>query len=292
MLGFLRARIRGAVATAFGPGAEVGLHVLYHRTLRAAGLFGVPEPKPVIEALDFVVRTASSVVDAGANIGRYSWFFATRAKKDARIYAFEPNPAAFRLLEANLERRPVVRLFNCALGARTETAYLNVPTDGRNNPVTALGWVSNRKEAGSESNRNAVVQETTVCTLDAAIARGDVSLRRPLFFKIDVEGGEMDVLSGAAATIEKWRPLIYFECEQRHLTRSRRDWRPIWSYFAAAGYAIFAASEAGFTVAHALNAETNAYFAVPGNDADDPASPLAAPTFIAMLRRHWTAVPA
>lgn len=62
------------------------------------------------------------VFDVGANIGMAAVFF-HRACKDIRIFAFEPSPAAFECLKANVELHKVnARLFECGLAERPGTA--------------------------------------------------------------------------------------------------------------------------------------------------------------------------
>lgn len=48
------------------------------------------------------IRDGDCIVDAGANIGLFS-VFANRLARDLRLYAFEPNPAAFACLKANTD---------------------------------------------------------------------------------------------------------------------------------------------------------------------------------------------
>ena len=63
------------------------------------------------------------VFDVGANIGLFSLFAAQFS--GVRIFAFEPAPEIFRLLQENVERHGVpARLFNCGLGARSESRGL------------------------------------------------------------------------------------------------------------------------------------------------------------------------
>jgi hypothetical protein len=56
-----------------------------------------------------------------------------------------------------------------------------------------------------------VIVEVDVRTLD------EYDIRNVCFIKIDVEGHELDVLKGAARTIDRERPTLLVEIEQRHL---------------------------------------------------------------------------
>ncbi len=45
-------------------------------------------------------------MDIGANVGFYTFHMARKMKNEGRIYAFEPNPAVFKLLETNRSLNP------------------------------------------------------------------------------------------------------------------------------------------------------------------------------------------
>jgi 31-O-methyltransferase len=62
------------------------------------------------------------VFDVGANIGLSSIFF-HRERTDVRIFAFEPSPAAFECLKANIELHGVnARIFECGLSSESGSA--------------------------------------------------------------------------------------------------------------------------------------------------------------------------
>jgi FkbH-like protein/FkbM family methyltransferase len=68
------------------------------------------------------LRDGATVVDIGANIGLFSLFVMSRVS-GARIYAFEPAPAAFELLKANCEAySESARAFNAGVAERPGTA--------------------------------------------------------------------------------------------------------------------------------------------------------------------------
>lgn len=52
-----------------------------------------------------VVRPGDTVVDIGANIGYYTLKLSERVGENGRVFAFEPEPKNFRLLECNVARR-------------------------------------------------------------------------------------------------------------------------------------------------------------------------------------------
>jgi FkbM family methyltransferase len=112
-------------------------------------------------------------------------------------YAFEPIPELYRGLRSSF---PGVKVFNLALSdAAGETSFQHVTS----NPAYS-GLRRRRYDRPAES-----VKEITVRTdrLDDVIPHG-VPVH---FIKIDVEGGELQVLRGALGTIRRNRPIVVFE---------------------------------------------------------------------------------
>ncbi len=79
------------------------------------------------------LRDGDCVFDVGANIGMASIFFC-RERRDVRLFAFEPSPAAYECLKANIELHGELhgsdtRIFQCGLsrepGAAEFTFYPN-----------------------------------------------------------------------------------------------------------------------------------------------------------------------
>jgi FkbM family methyltransferase len=134
----------------------------------------------------------SVVLDAGANIGNHTIFFAKIC--DAKeVVAFEVMRETFALLERNIRLNDLdnVRLFNAALGARQ--GYAKLSHFGQGN----IGGASIKviEQPGAYE----------VVTIDG------LTLPALHFLKIDVEGGFLDVLQGASDTLTRLRPLIWIE---------------------------------------------------------------------------------
>jgi FkbM family methyltransferase len=136
-------------------------------------------------------------VDVGANVGIYSYYF---SKYFQFVESFEPiGEVSYRL--SSLEN-PSIRIHPIALSENSGAAYLHIPvnSDGLMPTLASL-----EKRAGAVNRR-----EIPIATLDS-FNFVDVDL-----IKIDVEGHELKVLSGAMKTIQKSRPVLICEIEQRH----------------------------------------------------------------------------
>ena len=132
-------------------------------------------------------------IDAGANIGTYSYFLRKHAK---RVYAYEPNPE----LAARLARLfPDVTVRNLALSDKRGHVVLKVPVDTVGNVQHELASIS--------QNFEGYVREFHV----DAITIDSENLSDVGFVKIDVEQHEREVLYGALLTIERCHPVIMTE---------------------------------------------------------------------------------
>lgn len=135
-------------------------------------------------------------IDAGANIGNHSVFFADYF---AVVHAFEPAARPFSLLQHNSELRQNIRCHNVGLSNGFRAANLTAPVYnlGRGSVTIAI--------PATDMKVSATVQLVPLDSVDAI--RGlDVEL-----LKIDVEGHELAVLDGAMALITHAGPAIVFE---------------------------------------------------------------------------------
>ena len=132
-------------------------------------------------------------IDAGANIGTYSYFL---RKKSRHVYAYEPNPG----LSSRLERLlPDVKVRNFALSNSAGTVVLQVPIGKDGKPIHELASIS--------QNFSGPIDNFTV----KAITVDSENYENIGFIKIDVEQHERQVLQGALQTIKRCRPVIMTE---------------------------------------------------------------------------------
>jgi FkbM family methyltransferase len=141
---------------------------------------------------DFVAQPGWVVIDAGANAGVFS---VQQARRGARVYAFEPNPDCFRRLRKAVAANGVDHLVtatNSALGSTPGTAKLSVPQG-----VTTMGSIRPEWSQGEGEDDLTVELET----IDGAIRR--FGIEHVDLLKIYVEGLEIDVLEGAAGSLDR-----------------------------------------------------------------------------------------
>lgn len=141
------------------------------------------------EILDYVAPLVPRgvIVDAGAMIGNHSVYFARHVEHEA-IHAFEPWPDNLDLLRRNVVDYPTVTVHAKALSNVHRTLRMVSEANRGHSRVDASGPV--------------VVQAVP---LDA------YELENVVLLKIDVEGHEPQVLTGARDTIARCRPFILIE---------------------------------------------------------------------------------
>jgi len=144
-----------------------------------------------------------TVLDIGANAGIYSMTAAKYVGPSGRVIAFEPSARerAYLTRHLALNRLTNVQIETCALGASDgETEFFVAGTfeTGFNSRVAVPGLVM-------EAAR------VPMARLDTYAAR--TGLDRVDFIKIDVEGGERDVLVGGEQLFRRTRPVLLVEIE-------------------------------------------------------------------------------
>jgi len=152
------------------------------------------------------ILTKDSVfMDVGANVGAYLFTLENHLKPE-NIFAFEPNQQLFKRLNRLF---PKVNLFSVALSDISTTAEFKIPVINGEKVHTRGTLQTSIKEKNEEKT---ILQKVEVKPLDGL----NLNLKNLDFIKIDVEGNEMQTLRGARKTIEKYKPILMVEMEQRH----------------------------------------------------------------------------
>jgi FkbM family methyltransferase len=151
--------------------------------------------------LQELLRPGDTFLDVGANIGFYSLVLSL-TRPDLRVVAFEPNPRIHALLKKNVSANQF-RQITCEAAALSDcngTATLHL---SRSDHSASL-------QAGFDDNIVGTVEVPTL-TLDSYLLDKHQGLSGRLFVKIDVEGNEDAVLTGARTTLATHKPDIVLE---------------------------------------------------------------------------------
>jgi FkbM family methyltransferase len=165
---------------------------------------------PAVEAYEPDVRAALHrllkpghvFVDCGANVGCWSVMAYGIVGKEGKVIAIEANPVTLALLQRNLDFNGMSGPVHCALTSKPGELELFVPSDGSD-------VYSSLRTGGLVAAKDAQIHKVQGRTLDEVLS--SLHIERIDLIKIDIEGGEFDVMSSARATLEQKRPIVIVE---------------------------------------------------------------------------------
>jgi FkbM family methyltransferase len=136
-------------------------------------------------------------IDIGANEGKIlDWII--QIAPQTTHYAFEPIPSLYQKLKLKYADR--AKIFPIALSNQKGSSNFNL--------VTTNSALSGFKKRPYPSYHREKAIEVATDLLDQIIHENV----KVALIKIDVEGGEWNVLKGASKTIQQNKPIILFEC--------------------------------------------------------------------------------
>jgi FkbM family methyltransferase len=141
-------------------------------------------------ALQRFVQPGMTVYDIGAQAGFYTLFFSRFVGDRGRVFAFEPCPYEARFLLDHVRINKLVNV-RVILAAVAEQA----------------GLVAMSTDQGMTQNR--IYHDTDTALIVPSVNLDSLALPAPDLVKMDVEGAESAVLSGAQRTLHEARPVVF-----------------------------------------------------------------------------------
>ncbi|MGD9921500.1 MAG: FkbM family methyltransferase [Pseudorhodoplanes sp.] len=194
----LKKKVLGEIVYAFHKGEDIRFFVTNRNDViqsqHSNGNFYEMEELAIIAS--YFVK-GSVFVDAGANVGNHT-LFVSKFLGPSRVYCFEPNPPVAEQLRINVSLN--------GLNSVVDLSFLSFGLSSTFG--VAVPWTGNPNNSGS-TRLIAGAQEGEM----VPVATGDNFFlnRKCDFIKVDVEGMELDVLTGFKGCLEKWRPLLFVE---------------------------------------------------------------------------------
>lgn len=184
-----------------------------------------------IQQLKSFISAESVVIDVGANIG----FFSTRFAKWAipaggKVIALEPENKNFQQLVKVLQSqgypKNTVETLNCAVAEKCGLMYLAInPYHPGDHRLEADGIPVN------------------VVTIDKLLS--ERGWPRVSLIKIDVQGAELRVILGARKCLEKFKPALFIEVDDRNLKSNGGSASELIDTLGELGYKPFCLSKKG-----------------------------------------------
>ena len=193
-----------------GPGDWINYHLfpgwLYSAYLARKSLHKrIPELK---YAREHLTDGNKNFIDIGANKGWWSYILSTQFRE---VYAFEPNPQAYRFLCR--WRRSNVSTYPVALDDHDGSSFLRIPRKGHG--FSRQGAFLSHSRSALETLASIDVE--VECRRLDSYGFTDIGL-----IKIDVEGHEAAVLAGAQNILGRDQPILVIEISSGHTKRPIR----------------------------------------------------------------------
>ena len=154
-------------------------------------LFGSLHERWIGDLFLAVCREGKVILDVGAHIGRYTLLCAGKVGISGRVIAVEPDPGNLDILCKNLRSNEVsnVQVVRTAISDRDGVVELGIGEDTGTNSIV---------RQSKSARRYVKVQSTTIDSLLC-----DLRVEKVDLMKIDVEGAEKLVLTGAEKTLQE-----------------------------------------------------------------------------------------
>ncbi len=197
----------------------------FDRKTRLQFLLGIYEPETAAVFKRYLTK-GMTVLDIGANFGYYTWLASGLVGEQGSVLSFEPEPANYELLEANIKRwnKDNIVLFEKAVSEHVGHAVLQVSGKGGCHSLVAKA--------------NSTGREIEVDTVSVDALAEEERLDRVDFIKIDIEGAELLAFKGMKKTIEQFSPVIIFELNPGFQSQAGYSTDKLISFLKALDYSI------------------------------------------------------
>ena len=199
----------------------VGSHILHSGTY-----------EPIItELFKKYLKHGMNVIDVGANIGWFSLLSAHLVGSKGLVYSFEPGTINGKILCINKQFNKFdnIKIIHAAASDKIES--LDYSSSFSNGFVSQMTDVSNEEILSSDIVFGIPIDDVIPESLPVNL------------IKVDVEGYEMKVLSGALKIIKKWNPIIIAEFSEGAVSKKNGSSGNYLNLLIEAGYKISAVTK-------------------------------------------------
>jgi FkbM family methyltransferase len=196
-----------------------------------------PWAEPELLGLRQIIRPGDICIDIGAALGLYTVTLSRLVGPRGTVHSIEPLVFAHPTMSLLLRPRegPNIVRHSVALGIEQGRDVMSVPVR-HGSPVTGRSFLTSGS-SGLGSNKEftdhlEVFVKTD--TLDHFVQANGID--RVDFIKADVEGAELRVLEGARETIDRFKPAVLVEIEERHVERFGYGAQDVVDYLSDRGY--------------------------------------------------------
>ena len=163
--------------------------------------------EPEYNNLKNLIQKGDTVIDVGANIGRYSIKLSEIVGKEGNVIAFEPMTQSFENLTYFVNRLQIENITLLNLAASDETTFVSLITE---NKLLFHNYLFDTDTRAKTSKAKADINNNVVYKLAIKIDNLNIPTKVSLV-KIDVEGNELSVIKGMHKLILRDYPILIIE---------------------------------------------------------------------------------
>lgn len=223
-------RLQGRIPvyTRLGNGMRIKVHLNDHvgAAIIRTGYYEID----TVRLIQRLLKPGMIFFDVGTHVGQYTLLASQPVGETGEVHGFEPDPVTYGWFVSNVKRNGLtnVRANQLALAGQPGTLALYLST------VSDVGSNSLRKPRHFSGE----VCEVEAVTLDSYMERHRVP--RVDVMKIDVEGAECEVLSGAGALLSRDdKPFMILEFEEARQLAFQSSCAKLAALLTARGYELF-----------------------------------------------------
>lgn len=153
--------------------------------------------------LSKIITSGSTVIDIGAHTGNMSVAYSLFADK---VFAFEPNPATYEVLEKNAQLNLNIHPFNYAISDEEGPLTFHYSDYGFCN-----GGFATRTNHGIGVTGHTIPIDVMAINLEKFIQENKIELGNVSLIKIDAEGHDKDILKTLSNLIKTHTPVLITE---------------------------------------------------------------------------------
>jgi FkbM family methyltransferase len=192
----------------------------------------MPEETEAIESYFrwYRPKVGDTVFDMGAYCGVSTYFFSKCVGPSGRVFAFEPDPTSYSLLQKNIARHQLENVITLPFAIAGETSSAEFSSEG------TMG--STLKRHSSRATLGSIETVKTISLADACAKYGI-----PAFAKIDIEGSEIEMLLASEKFLRENG--IQFALDTNHWVNGKLTRTRVEELFRQCGYEAESSDEYG-----------------------------------------------
>lgn len=193
------------------------IHPVYHGNFLSEEMIANYEPN-LRKALELLVQPSMTIYDIGANVGVFSLFLLSKAGRNGKVYAFEPEENNYKCLMRTKNANGLDNLYVQTMGVGDISGVQSFDRRGGAFSGHLVDDVATAKMAN-------VLSVNAVSVDDFVLRQGNPP---PDVVKMDVEGNELRVVGGMKSVLQQYKPAIICELHEE-INRSVLEIHPILS---------------------------------------------------------------